>query len=215
VTINVEAGVLVGLAFSESTVQSQAEPVVTVALSAFAPPGGATVRLESHNTDVLRVPSTVTVPAGTAITTFTATTSTVRFNTPVTIGAVYGSNSLQTTINVTAPRLEAIFSVTSSSRGSDACAAVSSAMDCSLDGRPSTGFPSRWRWTLRHSDKSQSWTASEGDTRPAFDCSFLGGASLSDDSFDMRVELVVSTGSGESSVTSKTIRFYPNGHCGY
>jgi hypothetical protein len=213
--INIQAGVLVGLTFNPSSVPSQGEPVGTVALSAFAPPGGATVRLESTNTDVLRVPSSVTIPAGTAVATFTAATSTIRSPTNVTVSAVYGSTSLQFSVVVGPPTLEAIFTVTSDSRGSDACAAQGGMMDCILNGRASSGFPSRWRWTMRHSDKSLSWTGSEGETRPPFECSFLEGATLSNDSFDLRIELVVTTGTDSSAINSKTIRFYPNGACGY
>jgi hypothetical protein len=88
-------------------------------------------------------------------------------------------------------------------------------MDCILDARGASGFPSRWRWTMKHSDKSLTWNSSEGETRPPFDCNFLEDADLEDDSFDLVIELVVSTGSESGPVNSKTIQFYPNGACGY
>jgi hypothetical protein len=79
----------------------------TVTLSGPAPAGGAQVMLSSSNTGVARVPSSVTVAAGTNSATFTVNTSTVLFSTSVTISASYGtvSKSANLQVNSVAPGL--------------------------------------------------------------------------------------------------------------
>jgi hypothetical protein len=88
-------------------------------------------------------------------------------------------------------------------------------MDCTFDGSQSTGFPGRWRWTMKNGDKTLAFTSSDPVTKPPADCTFLGGGSISDGAVSLTVELVVSTSDQQSEVASRGIRFYPNGACGY
>src|SRR5207342_3533368 len=136
--------------------------------------------LDSRNTDVLKVPSTVVVPAGALRATFTADATTIRFSTTVTVSAAYaGVNSLAA-VTVGPPELVANFTVTSESRGSsDVCVIVPTLtgikMDCVLDASSSRGFPTKYRWTMRNGDKSTTWTSSEPSSRPPADCGVLSG----------------------------------------
>ena len=219
-TVTVQAGVLVSLSFEPSSVRSQGNTIGTVTLSASAPPGGATVALESSNKDVLKVPSTVVVPAGSLRATFMAESATIRFSTPATVDATYAGVKQQATVTVGPPEIIANFSVISESRGADACAVVATGaggtrMDCLFDGSASGGFPTRWRWTLRNGDKSEAWVSTEASTRPPIDCSVLGGGSLSNGALGLTAELIVTSNEGQSSVSARSILFYPNGSCGY
>jgi RHS repeat-associated protein len=73
-----------------SAVGGRVNSTGTVTLTTNAGPGGAVVMLASSNTTVAAVPATITVPAGSAIASFTVTTLTVTGATPVTISAAYG-----------------------------------------------------------------------------------------------------------------------------
>ena len=220
-TVTVMAGTLVGLTIEPSSVRSQGEAVGTVTLSAPAPPGGATVSLESSNLDIVKVPSSVVVAAGQIRNTFVVASTTIRFPTPATIEARYAGVGLKATITVGPPELTAVFSVTSDSRGADICVIVATGaggtrMDCVLDAKESRGFPSRYRWTMRNGDKSVSWQSSDSNTRPAVDCSVLDGGTLSNGSFQIVFELIVTNEEvGQSGITSKSAQFFPEGRCSY
>src|SRR5262245_16354736 len=71
----------------------------TVTLSGPAPAGGAQVMLSSSN-GAARVPSIVTIPAGSASATFTVSTSIVLISTSATISASYNSTTQSATIVV-------------------------------------------------------------------------------------------------------------------
>jgi len=72
----------------------------TVTLSGPAPAGGAQVTLSSSNTAAARVPSTVTVLAGTTSATFTVNTSVVLISTSVTISASYNGTTRSAVLGV-------------------------------------------------------------------------------------------------------------------
>jgi hypothetical protein len=98
---------LSSLTLSPSSVTGGNSSTGTVTLSGLAPAGGAQVMLSSSNTGVARVPSSVTVAAGTNSATFTVNTSSVLFSTSVTISASYGtvSKSANLQVNSVAPGL--------------------------------------------------------------------------------------------------------------
>jgi uncharacterized repeat protein (TIGR03803 family) len=73
----------------------------TVTLSAAAPSGGATVTLQSANTSVATVPSSVTVQAGQTSATFTVSTQRVSSNTNVLISGSYAGTTQNGTLTVT------------------------------------------------------------------------------------------------------------------
>jgi hypothetical protein len=74
--------------------------VTTVSLTTGAQGSGAVVSLTSSNPAVLSVPATLTIPTGAQSGTFSATTSVVTANTPVTITASYNSSSKPATVTV-------------------------------------------------------------------------------------------------------------------
>ena len=218
--ITVQAGALQGLAFDTTSVLSQGSSVGTVTLSASAPPGGATVTLESRNTDALKVPPTVFVPQGALRATFIADATTIRFSTAVTVNATYAGVTTSATLIVRPPELVADFKVTSESRGSDVCVMVIAGagirMDCALDARASRGFPTRYQWTMRNGDKSTTWTSTEPSSRPPADCSVLSGGRLSGGALGITLSLVLSNDEGASSaLNSRGVQFIPAGQCGY
>jgi hypothetical protein len=73
----------------------------TVMLSGPAPTGGVVVTLSSSNTAVARVPSSVTIAAGTTSATFTASTGAVAASTTVTISGTYSGATRSASLTVT------------------------------------------------------------------------------------------------------------------
>lgn len=72
----------------------------TVALSAAAPAGGATVTLSSSNTAVARTPASVTVAAGATTATFTIGTTAVTASTSVNISGTYSGVTKSASLTV-------------------------------------------------------------------------------------------------------------------
>lgn len=85
-TINVTP---TSITLSPSTVKATYPSAGTVVLSGPAPSGGAAVALASSKTSVAKVPSSVTVPAGSTSATFTVTTLQVTSTAQATISAKY------------------------------------------------------------------------------------------------------------------------------
>ena len=83
---------------------------VTATLTTGAQGSGAVVSLTSSNPAVLSVPATVTLPTGAQSGTFTANTTAVTADTPVTITASFNNSSSQASITVQAPPPPAILS---------------------------------------------------------------------------------------------------------
>jgi uncharacterized repeat protein (TIGR03803 family) len=75
----------------------------TVTLSARAPSGGTVVTLSSGNTSVARVPSSLTVAAGSTSASFTVSTQLVSSTTSAVITATLGSSSKQAPLTITPP----------------------------------------------------------------------------------------------------------------
>jgi hypothetical protein len=195
-------------------VVGQAQPTGTVTLTAPAPAGGASVRLESSNNDAARVPSSVTVAAGATTATFTVNTSTVDTKQNIRITATYADLARTATLEVTLPRPRASFTVTSPTLGSDRCRMIEHGLelDCRLDGRASDGRIVRWRWQLEVQERI---TADK--TEPAFNeidvtCQFIKGRSGDTDSngkyTTMNVRLEVTDKDGDGSTVSRNVRLY-------
>jgi trimeric autotransporter adhesin len=96
--------ILSSLACKPSSLNSGAATTCTVTLSNFAPSGGTVVSLSSSNT-LLPVPAaSITVPAGTTSTTFTATAGTIARNQSATLTATLSGVSQTATVSLVAPR---------------------------------------------------------------------------------------------------------------
>jgi len=216
---------LSALSLTQSAVQGQQQPTGIVTLTTAAPSSGVVVQLSSSNATVAQVPSTVMVVGGQTSASFTVNTSTVPTNASSTISATYNGTTRTAALTVMAPGLQANFSVTSPTKGSDGCVfgPGTDETDCVLDGGNSQGFISLYRWTY--------WTGSApiGHTteqaRSAFqldtDCAFFENGRGGDDSsgnkyVQMTVELIVEDRVGVRSAPSRhAVRLYPNRKCGF
>jgi len=211
---------LESITLSESTVTSQARPIATVKLTAPAPAGNATLFLETTNTDLAKVPASISIAAGETTGTFAIETSTVRTPTTVTIEARYLGVAVRTILTVVPPPVQPQFRVRSPSVGDDACAITSAAgaVDCLFDASQSTGFPSQYRWKLTVAGNELTFNMPEGTPAftPTTTCAFLAGGSLSDGEVPMVVTLQVQDREGNvSNPLQRTIDLRPNGQCGY
>jgi hypothetical protein len=170
---------------------------------------------------VAKVPANVSVAAGETTNTFAVDTSTVRNATAVTISARYEGVTMTAVLNVLPPTLVPHFTVTSASRGNDACAITAPAgtLDCQFDASGSSGFVAVYRWTLSVGSKELTLTQSEGTPvfTPLTDCTFLSEGSIaSDGTVSMPVVLRLEDRQGNvTSPLQRAITVYPNGQCGY
>ncbi len=105
-TVNPIPVVINSLTLSPAILVGPGTSTGTVTVNALAPVGGASISLSSGNVAV-QVPSVVTILAGQASTTFTATASAVATQTVATVTATYngGSTSATLTVNPNTPPL--------------------------------------------------------------------------------------------------------------
>jgi hypothetical protein len=94
------AAALSSLTLNPTTISGGATSTGTVRLTAAAPAGGAVVSLQSANTAAATVPPSVTVAAGQASATFTATAASVSSNTSSLISASYAGVTKSATLTV-------------------------------------------------------------------------------------------------------------------
>jgi hypothetical protein len=202
-------------------VPSQSQLTATVKLTAPAPAGNAAILLETTNIDVAKVPANVSIAAGETTATFRIETSTVRDPTTVVVEAKYLGVAARAELTVMPPGIDAVFTVRSPSRGSDACAIIDSlgTVDCVLDASASSGFVSTYRWTLTSAGNEVTIEQPEGTPSfvPGITCSFLGGGAVqSDGTTQMVVALRVRDRQGNVvGPSQRTIKVFPNGFCGY
>jgi len=211
---------LQSIAFNPSTVQGQTKPIATVTLTAAAPANNASVKIESSNPTVAKVPANVSVAAGETTNAFAIDTSTVRDTTMVTISATYESVTVQAVLTVTPPPLVARFTVSSPSKGNDGCTIVSAAgaIDCVFDASASEGFVASYRWTFTIKDHDFTANSPEGSPTltPLTDCNFLSGGTVNNGTVSMVAVLRLQDRQGnQSSPVQKTLELVPNGMCGY
>jgi hypothetical protein len=210
---------------SAPRVVSQQEPTGTVVLTSPAPSGGVTVELSTSNRDVARpAVNSVTVASGSTTATFRIETTTVAESTDVQLTARYLSVAINQVLRVTIPPPVARFTVTGSSRGENNCVITSgdADLDCRTDASSAGGFPRFYRWT--YTVGSTSNTDVKADKVSDIDikdkCDFFKDRSLSEDSngkyLNMDVRLVIEDREGSTSQpTTRTVKVYVNGFCGY
>jgi hypothetical protein len=201
-------------------VESQGNPEGTVRLTAPAPSAGAVVTLSSGNPDVVQVPANVTVAAGSSSNTFRIGTSTVSTNSVVTVIATYAGVTKSAQLTVLPPALAANFTVTSASRGTDACDIVTSAgaIDCVFNARESRGFVARYLWTMKIGNTELSFSApdEQAEVTPNTTCGFLANGTSADGKVSMEVSLQLEDRSGNRSGTARrTVAVHHNNRCGY
>jgi hypothetical protein len=210
---------------SPQTIQGQGQPQATVTLASPAPDGGALVSVTSDNPTVVKVPASVTVPAGSRSANFLVDTATVETSTTVRITASYAGASMAATITVMPPAVVASFNVRSQSRGAGACVVEQDAadFDCFLDGSSSTGFVVSWIWTYRMGTATLGHTSQVANSHPQIStkCAFLdtatGGDGPNGDRYlNMTVTLQVQDRSGNTSAPMQhDVKVYPNRNCGF
>ena len=128
--------------------------------------------------------------------TFPVDTSTVPPRGDVTIQATYLGVTKTFVLTVRAPALVARFTVSSASRGSNACEIINAggAVDCRLDATSSGGFISRYIWTLTVGIAARS-SFSTGDRpstrRPPTVRTSAGGTSDGNGAIVLSVRLMV------------------------
>jgi len=211
------------LAVSPGSVEGQASPTATVTLTENAPAGGAAIVLQSGNNDVAKVPASVTVPAGQKTVTFTVDTSTVSASTQVTLQGTYLGVTKLFVLTVTAPALTPRFTVTSNSKGSNACSIVDAngVTDCVFNASTSGGFVATYIWTLKVGNTSSTFSGGKdtaGAFTPSTACANLQGGSLDgNESVQMTVSLVLEDRAGvkSTSAESRQVSLYPLHNCGY
>jgi hypothetical protein len=198
-------------------VSSQGRTVGTITLTAAAPSGGAVVSLSSSNTDVARVSSSVTVPTGSTSNTFNIDVPSVETSTTVTITGTYSGASRTGSFTVTPPALEPRFTVTSSSKGANACVIdeADGHLDCEFDGSGSFGSISQWLWRIIIDNDNYDQDKTGPKFNPSPPCSFLRkGTKGSDDSIPMTVELRLRGKDGtNTSAATKSVKLFRGDFC--
>jgi hypothetical protein len=195
----------------------------TVTLSAAAAAGGAVVSLASNSAAAV-VPASVTVAAGATTATFAVNTSAVTDARSATITATFNGVNQTATLGVTPVPLIASFTVTSASRGANACAIIDNGnvLDCTFDGSASSGSPSRWVWTYFVGANQGSNNSSDARTRPDAGCNFLrnqnpttDGAGVQFIQMEVRLKVQDARGIESPEVRNLNVRMFPNLLCGY
>jgi hypothetical protein len=216
---------LSSLTLTQSSVQGQQQPTGVLTLNSSAPSSGVIVNLTSSNPSVAQVPSTVMVVGGQSSAAFTINTSTVASNSSSTISATYNGTTRTAALTVLAPGLQAVFSVSSPTKGNDACVLGprTDEADCVLNATGSSGFIHQYVWTywtgsapIGHQTE-QTHSAMQIDT----DCRFFENGRGGDDSsgnryVQMTVQLIVQDRAGtRSAPVQRSVRLYPNRMCGF
>lgn len=146
----------------------------------------------------------------------TSTTSTTR---DVSIQSSYLGVTKVFVMTVRAPGLVARFSITSGTRGANACEIINPAgnIDCRLDASASSGFVSRYTWLLTVQTHESSFPTDQPVYTPSTDCSHLTGATVdSNNSIGLLVQLRVEDRNGNTNTSGTTaVNLFHTGKCGY
>jgi len=214
------------LSVSPQTVQGQSQPQATITLANPAPNGGALVLLTSDNPTIVKVPASVTIPAGSRSTTILLDTSTVSASITVRLTASYNGTVMTTNVTVVPPALMASFVVRSPTRGTGACGVDvdTQEVDCVLDGSASQGFVSAYLWTytmgsttLRHTAAAPNAASRPQGTGCALYQQGTGGDDPNGDRY-LRMEVTMQVRDGSSilsDIVRQQVKVYPNKQCGF
>ena len=204
---------------SAGSVVGQTTAVGTITLTAAAPSGGASIRLESNNLDAVRVPATISIPAGSTSATFNIATATVDTRQLATISATYAGVTRTENLLVTLTPPRAAFTVTSPTLGDDKCRMIEEGrqLDCRLDGKNSAGRIVKWSWTLEAEERVSADKPDPGFNEIDVDCDFVGSRTGDTDSngryTSMSVRLEVTDKDGDRNSSTRNVRLYFNEVC--
>jgi len=219
--LTVTAGsALSSISLSASSVVGGAVVTGTATLTAPAPAGGAVVSLSAS--DPITVPSSVTVPAGSASATFGIATRLVGGTITRTISGSYGGGSASAVLSVTKPTVAtASFGVTGPSQ-TDTCTLTSDGqtLKCTFDGATSSapGTIVAWDWSFTVATTFAQTTSGPLLTMPAINCSLVPSPPLPPDTswFKMSVTLKIHDDVGNTAeATNSNVRLFPQGACGF
>jgi hypothetical protein len=167
----------------------------------------------------------VTVTSGNTTATFRIETTTVAESQDVQITAKYLTVGINQILRVTIVPPAARFTLTSPSKGENNCLITDSGggLDCRTDASASGGFPRFFRWTyaIGGSTNSDVTVDPMADVEIKSGCDFFKDKSTSTDGngdryMNMDVTLQVEDREGTlSTKTTKTVKVYPNGFCGF
>jgi hypothetical protein len=218
-TVAATSVALSSISLSTSTVVGGDTVTGTATLTAAAPTGGAVVSLSSD--DPVNVPTSVTVPAGSASATFAISTRVVGGTMSVTIIGSCGGASASAVLSVTRPTAAtASFGITGPTE-SDSCQLTDggNTLNCTFDGSTSTA-PGRiiaWDWSYGVAARFTRTTSGPVLTMPSFNCSLLppslpAGVSF----FMMTITLKIhdDLGNVSAEVINPDARLLPMGACG-
>ena len=222
-TVTAQAAVVLrSISLSASTVVGGDFLTGTAILNTVAPAGGAVVSLSAG--DPVKVPASVTVPAGSASATFTVTTRLVGGAVSADVTGSYGGASASATLAVTPPAVAtARFGVRGPTE-SDSCTLIDEGktLTCTFDGTTSTapGTIVAWDWSYGVAGMFSQTTSGPVLTMPAVNCSLLppppfpaGGP----DWFTMVVTLKIhdNLGNVSAEAVNRGVRVIPKDVCGF
>jgi hypothetical protein len=116
------------------------------------------------------------------------------------------------------------FTVSGLARGTDKCVITdgNGSLDCRTDASTSGGFPRfyRWSYNIGSTTNTDVKTDAMADVEIKDQCDFFKSRTLADDNGDkylnMDISLVIEDREGtQSPKTTRTVRVYVNGMCGY
>jgi hypothetical protein len=221
-TVTAQAAVVLrSISLSAATVVGGEFIIGTAILNAAAPAGGAVVSLSAG--DPAKVPSSVTVPAGSASATFTVTTRLVGGAMSADVTGSYGGASATATLAVTPPVVAtARFGVRGPSE-SDSCTLIDEGktLTCTFDGTTSTapGTIVAWDWSYGVAGMFTQTTSGPVLTMPVVNCSLLPPPPFPDGPqwFTMVVTLKIHDNMGNVSAEAANtgVRVIPKDVCGF
>lgn len=211
---------LASLTFASTNIVNNSNTTGTVTLTSAAPAGGAVVTFNTSNEAVARTPASITIAAGSTTGTVTLSASSVPTRTTVRITASYGGQQSTVSVDVTTG-LVASFTVTSPTKGTDACQLqTETELNCQLDASRSEGRLVAYNYTL--SVGSNRVIQRTTDRVARFDtsgCRFLDQGSTDLDAsgnryFHMTISMRVEDIGGDlSAAATRNVKLYPNRFC--
>jgi hypothetical protein len=220
---------LVSVSLSTNSVSGIGTITGTVTLSGGAPTGGTNVGLSSSNSAAASVPSSVTVPQGSATQPFNVVVNTAQANN-VTITATLGSTTRTASLAINAVPIVASFRVipdAGSAASGQQCEVVrvdlgggnsGNRMRCTFDGGASTpqGAITSYIWRFSTGAGSMAFTRSTptiSGSEFTLPCGSFGANPPVGSAFTVAVTLEIVTAAGNNQ-DSHPVTFIRNGPCG-
>lgn len=190
---------LATLSLNPKTIAGGSSVIGTATLTAPATGSGALVSLSSTDRSLALPPESVTVTTGSTSATFTVTTTGISTASSPTIGGAFGGESRSDTLLVTPPSIVPKMVITGPS-GNNTCRLNDGGgtLDCTFDGRTSTGAIASYTWDYVLGRNSLSVQSGNGNplTPGTGACGLFAGETSrgANTNLEMRVTLTVRDG---------------------